>query len=262
MTLDRMDELERIRREFDDAMVHWANDKGSKYPMITLTYAQSIDGCIAVRKGSPTTLSGSSSMTMTHMLRTLHQGIVIGIESLLSDNPSLTARLVSGRQPKPIVIDTKLRCPLDCKLISDSSCLKPVVVCGNADTPTLRLRKQSLEQAGVIVIECDTMCTSDGTQHVHLSRAFELLYKHGFQSIMVEGGAGIITSCLKEQTLSSLVSLVIITIAPIFIGGLHSVNSIVSSSSFPRLQNTLCVKMDIDMVLVGKFLSQPLLQNS
>nr|CCA17497.1 riboflavinspecific deaminase/GTP cyclohydrolase II putative [Albugo laibachii Nc14] len=218
MTLHRTAEIDRIWQECDDAMMRWTKDKSAKYPMITLTYAQSIDGCIAAKKGSPTILSGSASKRMTHVLRTLHQGILIGIGTLISDNPSLTSQ----------------------DLVSTS-------------IVALQSRKKALEQAGAVIIECESICTSEGAQHVHLSRAFELLHNYGFESIMVEGGAGIITSCLREQTIFSLVSLVIITIAPIFIGGVHSVNSILSSSNFPRLRYTQCIKMDEDMVLVAHF---------
>lgn len=68
----------------------------STTPFVTLTYAQSIDGSIAAVRGSPTLLSGARSMQMTHMLRTMHDAILVGVGTILADNPSLNARFVEG----------------------------------------------------------------------------------------------------------------------------------------------------------------------
>lgn len=65
-------------------------------PFVTLTYAQSIDGSIAAVRGVPTLLSGRASLQMTHTLRTLHDAILVGVGTVVADNPSLNARFAEG----------------------------------------------------------------------------------------------------------------------------------------------------------------------
>lgn len=68
-------------------------------PLVTLTYAQSLDGSIAARPGHPLAISGPASQTFTHALRAVHDAILVGIGTVLADNPALTVRLVPGPHP-------------------------------------------------------------------------------------------------------------------------------------------------------------------
>ncbi len=85
-------------------------------PFTTLAYAQAWDGSITTRKGETVTLSCSASNQLTHQLRSLHVGILLGIETVLSDDPQLTVREWKGNNPQPIVLDSRLRMPPDSKL--------------------------------------------------------------------------------------------------------------------------------------------------
>ena len=80
-------------------------------PFVTLAYAQSLDGSIAGQGGRPLSLSGPSSLQLTHELRAAHDAILVGIGTVLSDNPRLNVRLVAGLDPQPIVVDSRLRLP-------------------------------------------------------------------------------------------------------------------------------------------------------
>ena len=84
---------------------------------VTLSYAQSLDGSIAARRGSPLVLSGSATLEITHHLRSRHAAILVGIGTLLADDPQLTVRLVPGEDPQPVVLDSQLRFPLDARLL-------------------------------------------------------------------------------------------------------------------------------------------------
>lgn len=77
--------------------------RASPYPHVTLTYAQSLDGAIAAAPGTQTALSGAESKAMTHYLRSQHDGILVGVGTVLADNPSLNCRLegVGGYGGKP-----------------------------------------------------------------------------------------------------------------------------------------------------------------
>jgi 3,4-dihydroxy 2-butanone 4-phosphate synthase/GTP cyclohydrolase II len=181
-------------------------------PHITLSYAQSIDGSITAAPGQPLALSGPESMTYTHQLRAAHDAILVGIGTVLADNPRLTVRLVSGPNPQPIVLDSRLRFPLTANLLSHP--LPPII----AATDRADAEPQAmLESKGARVIRFPT---SDGG-HVHLPALLEWLWQSEIKSIMVEGGSAVITSFLSAR----LVDRVIITIAPRFVGGLRALTS-------------------------------------
>jgi 3,4-dihydroxy 2-butanone 4-phosphate synthase/GTP cyclohydrolase II len=78
-------------------------------PFVTLAYAQSLDGSLAARRGEPLSLSGLESQKLTHRLRASHSAILVGISTLLADDPQLNVRLVEGENPQPVVLDSRLR---------------------------------------------------------------------------------------------------------------------------------------------------------
>ena len=118
--------------------------KRSGRPFVTLCYAQSLDGCLSATQGKPLALSGTETLTLTHRLRAAHDAVMIGIGTVLSDNPRLTVRHVAGRNPQPIVLDSKLRIPLDCSLLGDRRrCVWLATVEGCAPQ-----RRQAVEAAG------------------------------------------------------------------------------------------------------------------
>ena len=117
----------------------------NKRPLVTLTYAQSLDGSIAAQQGKALRLSGERSMRMTHQLRAEHDCILIGVGTLLSDNPSLTVRLVEGKNPQPIVLDSHLRSSAESKIIKKGAWI--------FTTPSAsKAREESLVDAGAQVI--------------------------------------------------------------------------------------------------------------
>ncbi|CAI2175528.1 11209_t:CDS:2 [Funneliformis geosporum] len=184
-------------------------------PFVTLTYAQSLDGKISGQGGKQLLLSCEESMIMTHRMRTLHDGIMVGIGTILNDNPRLTARLLEiGKelkinQPQPIILDSKLRFPLSAKLLTFNECKSPwIFTSHNCDNDKRKL----LEQAGAKVISID----SDQNGQLSLLHLLSILQSPPFsiKRLMVEGGARIIQSFLK----SGLPNLFIITIAPVFVG--------------------------------------------
>src|SRR5512143_3712545 len=94
-------------------------------PRITLAYAQSLDGSIAARSGGPLALSGTESMHYTHQLRAAHDAILVGIGTVLGDDPRLNVRLTGGPSPRPIVLDSSLRSPLTARCLEANR--RPIV---------------------------------------------------------------------------------------------------------------------------------------
>jgi riboflavin-specific deaminase-like protein len=182
-------------------------------PYITISYAQSLDGSIATLNKSRLQLSGRESMLLTHQLRASCQAILVGIGTVLADNPSLTVRLAGGRNPQPIILDTHLRTPPDATLVQRSD-LSTWIVNGNHD----RVRSgHALSQKGATLIGC--RCDDDGL--IDLLVLMDTLARRQIDSIMVEGGARVITSFVRLK----LVDLFVITVSPKLIGGLPVIDA-------------------------------------
>lgn len=87
-------------------------------PFVTVSYAQSLDGCLASHDHRALALSGQASMTLTHRIRAVHDAILVGVQTVLNDDPMLTVRLVEGEHPQPIVLDSRLRFPMSARLLT------------------------------------------------------------------------------------------------------------------------------------------------
>ena len=212
----------------------------ARRPFVTLTYAQSLDGSITARRGQPMAISGRQSLMMTHHLRAHHDALLVGIGTILADNPRLNVRLVEGSNPQPIILDSQLRFPLNAKLLRhhQSPC---VVTTEHADYR----RQQALEGAGVHVLRVP----ANPVKQVSLEALLPQLREMGIQSLMVEGGAKVITSFLASR----LVDRLILTIAPLLVGGLNAVHNLaqVTGHHLPRLRNPRHQKLGEDLVLFG-----------
>jgi GTP cyclohydrolase II len=210
-------------------------------PFVTLSYAQSLDGCIAGRRGEPLVLSCHQALILTHQLRAAHDAILVGIGTVLADNPQLTVRLVEGEMPQPVILDSRLRLPLNINLLRLHP-LRPLVVAGEqADAA----RRKILEDAGARVLRLP----SDSRGRICLPAMLERLRELGIKSLMVEGGARVITSFLSEQ----LVDHLILTVAPVFIGGVRGVRRLrqPDEAFYPYLSNLRHQPVGTDMVFWG-----------
>jgi riboflavin-specific deaminase-like protein len=177
-------------------------------PLVTVSYAQSVDGSIATRNREQLRLSGRQSMILTHRIRAVCDAVVIGINTLLVDNPLLTVRLIEGTSPQPIVLDSNLRIPLKARLLNrtDRRCW---LACADKNDPG---RIGAMEGRGAELI----FCRRDDRGRVDLSDLLHSLGRKGIASIMVDGGSQVITSFIQAR----LVDQMIITIAPRLVGGL------------------------------------------
>ena len=184
-----------------------------KRPFVTVSYAQSLDGSIATVNKQQMQLSGAESMRLTHQLRACCQSILVGIGTVLADNPSLTVRRVEGQNPQPIILDTRLRTPLDANLVKRPD-LSTWIINGNHDTGD---PYDALRQKGATLISC--RCADDGL--IDLPALMDELANRQVDSVMVEGGARVITSFVKLK----LVDLFVITVSPKLVGGLPVIDA-------------------------------------
>jgi 3,4-dihydroxy 2-butanone 4-phosphate synthase/GTP cyclohydrolase II len=208
-------------------------------PLVTLTYAQSLDGSIASRREQRLTLSSPETKLMTHQLRAVHNAILVGVGTVLADDPKLTARLVDGPDPQPIIIDSHLRTPLSAHLF-DSPDHKPwLATTRSGESPEAKLMADS----GAQILSFDP--APDG--RVPLGALLDEIGARGISSLMVEGGAQIITTFLSQR----LVDWVILTIAPCFVGGVRAVEPLESSARL-ELSDMAFTQVGLDLVLWGE----------
>ncbi|MFD0669869.1 RibD family protein [Cohnella sp. GCM10027633] len=227
--------LERVRERLANA-----DDiqRETGFPYCTITYAQSIDGSIAAGAGLPLAISGTESMKMTHHLRANHDAILVGIETVLSDDPKLTVRLVDGEHPRPIVLDTRLRCPTFARVLENPK--RPWVITGDDACPN---RKSELEQSGARVYPI----RKNENGHLDLSQALRTLGQLGIRSVMIEGGARIIAGFLERGLGNQL----IVTTSPMLVGGVRPVGNPSSSGKYPSLSRAVYQQWGPDMVMAA-----------
>jgi len=185
-------------------------------PWVTISYAQSLDGSIAARRGTPLALSGPATLEITHRLRARHSAILIGIDTLLADDPRLSVRSVSGEDPQPVILDNFLRTPLTARLLQ------------NKKLPWIMTAMQGSSEREMVLVGAGARVFRFDAERVNLAEVLAVLKREGIRSIMVEGGARVITSFFQAR----LVDLIVLTLAPRFVGGLHPVESLLPEAGF------------------------------
>jgi riboflavin-specific deaminase-like protein len=189
----------------------------------------------------PMSLSCQESMMLTHHLRAWHDSILVGIRTVLADNPSLTVRLVPGDDPQKVVLDTKLRIPMRSKLLNHNRG-GTWIAAGYGAAPA---RQDRLRKGGSQVMLFPT--TSRGW--VQLEPLLDRVGQMGINSLMVEGGARVLTSFMAAR----LVDQIIVTIAPRIVGGVHAFNPIGNDPSLlPRLSKIRCANFGRDLAIWGE----------
>jgi riboflavin-specific deaminase-like protein len=208
-------------------------------PFVTLAWAQSVDGSIALEAGRRYAVSGQESLSLTHALRAEHDAILVGIGTLLADDPQLTVRLWEGRSPNPVVLDSRLRTPLSSRLVADAG-IRPLRI---ACTAAADAGGRALLEARGAEVLC-LPAWSNGW--VDLDELLCSLYQVGVRKLMVEGGAKVLTSFLR----ASLGDFAVVTVAPVLLGGLPAVGAL-ERGHLPRLRDVASHRLGDDWVLEG-----------
>ena len=221
-------------------------------PWVTLSYAQSLDGSITARRGQPLALSGGAAMSVTHQLRATHDAILVGVGTLLADDPQLNVRLVPGPDPRPIVLDSSLRTPPTARILQRRP---PALICTTHLAAPARSRP--LEDAGA----CIEVIAAADDGRVDLHHLLTRLQQLGIEHLMVEGGSQMITSFIASRLVDHLG----VTIAPVLVGGLRAVEGPIAGPAemgssdprysiehFPRLDGFQTGLIGQDLVVWGK----------
>jgi 2,5-diamino-6-(ribosylamino)-4(3H)-pyrimidinone 5'-phosphate reductase len=171
-------------------------------PVVTLVGAMSLDGKIASRTGD-SQISSLSDLRALHRLRSKNDAVMIGVGTLLQDNPRLTVRCAKGKNPIRIIVDGSARTPPNSRIFLDGG---PVIVAVTNRASNRRVDR--LRKAGADVLRT-------GNSHVNLRILLARAYRLGIRSILLEGGGRLNWSMLSNR----LVDDIRILVAPIIIGG-------------------------------------------
>ncbi|MBN1514967.1 bifunctional diaminohydroxyphosphoribosylaminopyrimidine deaminase/5-amino-6-(5-phosphoribosylamino)uracil reductase RibD [Candidatus Sumerlaeota bacterium] len=186
-------------------------------PFIVVKWAMTLDGRMSSDSGSSKWISNNTSREYVHRIRSQMDAIMVGIGTVIKDNPRLNVRLdgYEGRQPHRVIVDGFLRIPLR------SRCLQldgggPALILTGAST-RLERRKRALREFGHTVLECKS-------KHgfIDVYEIFQKLHDANIQSVMIEGGSQLQTSIFEEGLFDKLICF----IAPKIIGGRNMRNPI------------------------------------
>lgn len=203
--------LERKARQLNEAYVKYIT-KGM--PFVTLKIAQTLDGKIATDSGESKWITGKEARVEGHRLRDTQDAILVGINTVLKDDPSLTTRIAGGRDPIRVIVDTQLRTPLNAKVITQTSSAGTVIATLNGMP---KGKSNNLLDAGVEIL------LSRGTKgHIDLRHLMTMLARFDVTSVLIEGGAEVNASALK----SGVVDKVVMFVAPVLMTGKDSLCSI------------------------------------
>ena len=199
-------------------------------PFITLKYAMSVDGKIATSTGKSKWISGEHSRKAVHRMRYISGAVIVGIETVLADNPELTARTENEEnldiQPLRVVIDTNGRIPIDAKLVNDGG--STLIACAQMDPA----KQKTLESKGIIIEKIP-----EHKNGIDLMFLIDVLRDKGIVSILIEGGSRIAGSMIDLRAVDKFV----VFIAPIVIGGSNSLGPI-SGSGIDNVSDALKFK--------------------
>jgi GTP cyclohydrolase II len=176
----------------------------ARRPYVVLKYAQTIDGRIATQRGDAKWISSEAERRISHGLRAACDAVLVGVGTAIIDDPQLTVRMVPGSSPLRVVLDSTLRLPSTAHLFDDGARTAVLTTSSSNEERRAVLRARAV---GVHVVDA-------GPRGVDLASALQTLRVLGVGSLLVEGGARVITSFFAEK----LVDRLVVGIAPTIMG--------------------------------------------
>ena len=215
--------------ELNRAYCHWVT---TRRPFVTLKAGMTLDGKIATASGESKWITGAHSRVETHRIRREIDAVLVGVGTVLSDDPALTARTgphlkkMASRQPLRVVVDSALRLPLKAQILTDQKQVRTLIA--TTDSADVS-RKQRFEKLGIEVL---TLPSLGG--RVSLPALVCELGQRGVISLLVEGGGELHAAMLKAK----LVQHVCFYIAPVLLGG-NDAKSVLGGKSPIKLASAL-----------------------
>ncbi|MFC1568640.1 bifunctional diaminohydroxyphosphoribosylaminopyrimidine deaminase/5-amino-6-(5-phosphoribosylamino)uracil reductase RibD [bacterium] len=193
-------------------------------PWITVKIAQTLDSKIALENGHSKWITCETSRRLVHQWRSEHDAVLVGVQTVMQDNPLLNVRMIDGPSPKRIVLDTNLRIPYDANIIQNNPEKTIVITSKTADDG----KKHYLADMGVYIFEAEAI-----QGKIVMNSIWKKLIDHGICSVFVEGGQKVFSNFLELN----MVDLLYIFTAPKFFGhginAIHNVNKINLEQGIP-----------------------------
>jgi len=193
---------EEASRQMNEVFNHFIT---VKKPFVILKSAITLDGKIATASSHSKWITSEDARRDVHQLRHETGSILVGVQTVIEDNPSLTTRLEGGRNPVRIVLDSKLRIPIEAKVVTDKEAPTWIFTTSNHDGE----KRKQLEEKGVKVF------VTSGEKHVNLSEMLEIVGEHSVSSLLIEGGGQVNASFIEQKLINKLE----LYIAPKIAGG-------------------------------------------
>jgi diaminohydroxyphosphoribosylaminopyrimidine deaminase/5-amino-6-(5-phosphoribosylamino)uracil reductase len=220
-----------------------------KIPWVILKTAQTLDGKIAACSGQSRWISGETSRKHVHKMRSESDAVLVGIGTVLADDPELTVRGMRGAQPRRIILDSRLRIPLDSRLVRSSDPEKTVIATVR-NAPCGKMK--SLQESGVTV----WILKQDAEGRVDTGALLKKAFEEGIASILIEGGNAVNTSFLKAKQVDQIT---LFTAPRIFGKGLDAFGDlgVLDPSDAVEFRSERWFRSGSDMVFEGVLTSCP-----
>ena len=213
----------------------------NKKPYVVMKYAMTMDGKIAAYTGESKWVTGEAARIHVQKQRLKYTGIMVGVGTVLADDPMLTCRLENSRNPVRIICDSHLRTPLTSKIVRTEETIPTILESSSKDQQKIK----NYEELG-----CQVLYVPEKNGHIDLNRLMELLGAAKIDSILLEGGGSLNWSALE----SGIVQKVQTYIAPKLFGG-EEAKTPVEGKGFPDpasavlLKNSEMIRLEDDFLI-------------
>lgn len=208
----------------------------TKLPFVLLKYAMSLDGKIATETGESKWISSEDSRHHAHHLRGHLSGILVGIGTVLKDDPSLTCRIPGYLNPTRIILDSKLRIPVDAKVLKNQEEARTIVL---TTSQASQEKQTELSRRNITVIS-----VQDDKGQINLKKAMQVIGENGIDSLLLEGGGTVNASALSADIVNKLA----VYIAPKLIGGKDAISPIMGQGVLNMSDVYKLKDMDINRI--------------
>jgi len=218
-------------------------------PYVTLKWAMTLDGKTAARSGDSKWITGKSARRLAHRMRDRADAIMVGVNTVLADDPQLTCRVPGGRNPIRVVLDSRARVPLDCRIVATANNVRTLIATHESAD---RGRIAQLRERG-----CEVLVDKGVGPRVDLRWLLRELGKLPVTNLLVEGG-GTVAAAFLEQGLADRVAAFV---APKIIGGKNALSP-VAGAGFERMAQALRIHHAQWAFIGGDLLVEGDLQNA
>lgn len=220
-----------------------------KMPYVTLKLAMSIDGRIATAGGESKWITGTEARRHAHRMRSEADAVMVGVNTVLKDDPALTVRLVKGKNPARVIVDSSLRTPLNAHAFDNVKNARLIIFTTRAASGD-KIQKAQAKGAEVVIVPktkigVDPKKGVDPKRGVDLKRVLKELGLRGICSLLVEGGGALGASLIK----AGLVDKVSFFMVPMALGG--DAKAAIGPLGIKKISKAVVIK-DMTMKRVGR----------